>query len=311
MQGVKSPALIMRNFIESEGLCCSQFDCLGDVWHLWTPDNYDLLFENAEAYKKGISIVGVCARLFPRVKVITFELMSNHIHFVLAGRERDIKAFFAYLKSLLSRAFDKKLGEWECQYRKIENLKDARAVIVYNNRNGYIVSDCHSPFSYPWGANRFYFNPEAKARYRAVCRPVTFREKRELCRGHKADEVTGLMMVDDYASPMSFCDIEAGERLFRGGPHYYYELSRNVESQKSIAQEIGERIFYTDDELFKDVFTRSKDKYGISRPSGLPKDAKMEMARHLHYEYNAGNKQIHRMLGLDLAVIDSLFPKAQ
>ncbi len=301
----------MRNFIESEGLCCSQFDCLGDVWHLWTPDNYDLLFENAEAYKKGISIVGVCARLFPRVKVITFELMSNHIHFVLAGREEDVKAFFSCLKSLLSRAFGKRLGEWDCQYRKIEDLKDARAVIVYNNRNGYVVSDYHSPFSYPWGANRFYFNPEAKARFRAVSRPITFREKRELCRGHRADDVADLMMVDDYVSPMCFCDIEAGESVFRGGPHYFYELSRNVESQKQIAKEIGERIFYTDDELFKVVFTKSKDKYGISRPSGLPKDAKLEMAKYLRYEYNAGNKQIHRMLGLDLAILDSLFPNTQ
>ena len=41
----------------------------------------------------------------------------------------------------------------------------------------------------------------------------------------------------------------------------------------------------------------------------LPKDAKLEIAKILHYDYNAGNKQIQRMLSLDTLVVNALFPR--
>ena len=107
---------------------------------------------------------------------------------------------------------------------------------------------------------------------------------------------------------MSFCDIRLGESLFRCASHYFREVSRNIESQKKIAEEIGERIFYTDDELFSIVCSVSKAKYGQTKATLLPVNAKKELALMLHNDYNAGNKQINRMLKLDMSIINALFP---
>ena len=108
---------------------------------------------------------------------------------------------------------------------------------------------------------------------------------------------------------MSFCSISFGEGLFRCASHYFREISRNIESQKDIAKELGEQVFYTDDELFSVVLTICKDKYDGQKPSLLPVAAKSELALLLHNEYNAGNKQIQRMLRLEASFVNSLLPQ--
>lgn len=42
-------------------------------------------------------------------------------------------------------------------------------------------------------------------------------------------------------------------------------------------------------------------------PGLLPKDAKIEIAKTLHYDYNADNKKIARMLKLDIHILNGMF----
>ena len=302
------PYVTMKSFNESERLCQSLFDSYEDIWHLWTPENHGLIFPDDDSFKTGMNIIGISSCLFPDIVIITFELMTNHLHGTMAGKEQRIKLFFATIKYFLKRKLCADLTNWDCRLRKIESIIDARNVITYNNRNGFLINEDESPYSYPWGANRYFFNPEAKARFYANCSTFGFDERRKACASHKADSIKNLKKLDGYVSPLSFCDIEAGEGLFRNASHYFYELSKNIESQKKIAEEIGERIFYTDNELFRVVVSLSNGKYNVDKPSLLPRDAKVEVAKTLHYDYNATNKQIIRMLNMDIYTVNALFP---
>jgi len=257
-----------------------------------------------------MNIIGISAALFPDIIIITFELMTNHLHATVAGEEHRVKSFFETVRRFISGSLKIDLHEWSCRLRDLDTLEDVRAVIAYNNRNGFLVNENETPFSYPWGANRYFFNPEAIARYKESSKPLTFRERRKSTASHSGDQVKCLRKVDDYASPLSYCSIQTGESLFRNAAHYFYEISKNIESQRKIAAEIGERVFYTDNELFRALQSICKDKYGINRSSQLPAEAKIEVARTLHFGYNAGNKQIQRMLGLDINTLDSLFPSS-
>ena len=78
---------------------------------------------------------------------------------------------------------------------------------------------------------------------------------------------------------------------------------------KSVAKEIGESIYYNDDELFAIVCNICRGQYDVSRPSFLPADAKVEVARKLRFEYNAKRKQIARLLKIDEAVLSSVIPQ--
>ena len=285
---------------------------MGPCWHLSTPEDYTIIFRDELDFKTGMTLLAVCAMLSPGVKIITFELMSNHIHIIFAGEEDAGKHLFALFRKLLSKHLLNRYGVlqlvgWDGQTKPVKDMEYFRTAVAYDNRNGYLVQPDHTPFSYPWGANRFFFNPDARRRFLEQAVPCSFRERRMVCHSHIADHLSNLMMVDGYASPLCFCAIEEAEGCFRDAHHYFYKISRDVESHKMISRELGERVFYTDEELYAITYSWCKERSDCASPTLLPAEAKLEAAKWLRYEYNAGEKQIVRLLKLEPSLVAALF----
>lgn len=305
----------MKYFTDLELECSAAFQELMPCWHIYSPENHEIIFPDIKAFKAGMSILGIAAKLCPDVIIITFELMSNHLHITAAGTMEAVIRLFAMINKFLAgylrfRGINGNMTDLEFKVREIKTLDDLRNVICYNNRNGYVVNPDTTPFSYPWGANAYYFNPAAKKRFVESQKEVMSQtRRRELIRCHDSDGMPNApALLDGYACPMDFCDVGLGERLFRNASHYFREISRNVESQRQIATEICERLFYTDDDLFAVVQKTCRDKYGLSRPALLGTEAKTEVANMMHFEYNASNKQISRILKMDIAIVESMYP---
>lgn len=302
------------NTLNDDRMSLSLFDEYAPFWHLWTPENHEIIFPDDDYFKAGMDIMGICARLLPGARVITFALMSNHVHIAFSGDRQSVFAFFNLFRKYLSRymcGMGKSLDDkaFECSLREVSTLEDLRNVIAYINRNGYLVDINESPYTYPWGANQYYFNRSSALRFKESKTTMTFRQRRELTRSTAADRITEpLTMLDGCACPMSYCDIPRWLHLFRNARQYFYFVSKRIESMKAIADEVGDRVFYTDDELFAVVRRISSEKYGIDYPTQLPAAAKLEVARTMHSGYNASNKQIRRMLRLDASIVDRLFP---
>ncbi len=303
---------MMKSFGEKERACELMFIKLGECWHLWTPEGFDIIFDNEKEYGDGMGIIGVCARMYPDVIILTFELMSNHLHICAAGSETRIREMFGYIRMFLERHM-KSLGKvigwnrFEPGLRQLATLDDLRNVIIYDNRNGYLVHPEHTPFSYPWGANRYFFNDDAKEIAQRNSRKMPVIMKRNLCHFRDAGKVEGLMLYNGYASPLSFCRIDIAEQLFRDASHYFYKLGKSIETNARIAKEIQESIFYTDDEINDVIYRICRERYNVKSPSLLNSNAKIEMAKMLRYDYNASLAQIERRLRLDGKVIESLF----
>ena len=260
-----------------------------------------------------MNVIGICAKLHPEVKTLTFEWMSNHYHGLHVGPRSDVMAFTEHLFSMLESVFRRtgrvtSLSQIKPQERSVDALQDLRNVIAYINRNGYLVSRHETPFSYPWGANRYYFNPDAKQLYRSLSKPVGTRERREMSGTRQTDGIKDLFALDGCVCPLCFCDIQAGERMYRDANHYYYSVSRKIESHKSVAAEIGESVFYTDEELFGAISALSAKNYGQPQPRLAPREAKIELARAMRFDYNATARQIQRILRLEDRVLQALFP---
>lgn len=296
----------MSEYFEREPLCQAAFDKMGEVYHLWTPENFELIFRSDEDFKIGMGIMGICAKLSPDVKILTFELMSNHIHIAAAASESNLREMFELFKKILSRNISTDWSLFQPGIRLLSSLGQVRNVIVYDNRNGYLVNRDYSPYTYPWGANRYYFNPDARKLALANTKKMNYGERRNLVSSHIADEVKDLLIYEGYALPLSFCDIDRAETLFRDQSHYFELLSRSIENSKEIAKEIGESVFYTDGELFAAISKISREKYDNPQPSTLPVASKLELAATMRYDYKAGEKQICRMLKLDPTVLRSV-----
>ena len=326
-----------------ESLCEREFFEIGECFHLWTPENFEIIFTCDEDFREGMGIVGIAAKLFSDVRLLTYEIMSNHLHLTAAGRLQRVMALFDAIEDMLERHFKSKgrtiaWNKFKPGHRLLESLNDLRGVIVYNNRNGYVVSPAYTPFTYPWGANRYYFNPDARRLAAEHAEPVRVREIRYLSHTKFCDSIKDLKKFDGYALPTSFCDIKAGERLFRDPAHYFSKISRSIEADAKIAKEIGESVFYTDDDLYGAVCRMANEKFselggagqGAGRgagqgvasqacgaggqtfgrqipPSQLPAQAKLDLARTMRFDYNASDKQIQRMLKLDAQTLAAVF----
>ena len=91
------------NFQEAESVCEYRFSQIGKCWHLYTPEDFEIIFSDDDDFRAGMTILALCALSFPGIRVFTFEWMNNHLHVTLAGDRAEIDSFFKMLKDILGR----------------------------------------------------------------------------------------------------------------------------------------------------------------------------------------------------------------
>ena len=307
----------VKSFRELEYECESLFLCQGSIWHLYTPgDSTNLLFRNREDFIAGMNIMAFSALDYPQLRHFTFELMNNHLHAVIAGDKEVILQFFINFKKRLSRYLLSKeryvdILSIEPAMKPVLDLKSLRYLILYVNRNGYVVNSKVTPFSYPWGANMYFFNPVTRNQNRQYYSDLKVMERRRLCRSHKCDYPDSIYLTDDYISPLCYCDIDTAEKFFRNAHHYMSMITKGIESYSEIAKELGDRTFLSDDEMYSAVANITMRKYNKATLNELTNEERLEMANTLHFDYHASNKQISRIMKLDLFSVESMFPRAK
>lgn len=301
-----------QSYYEQERKCAIAYAAIDDTcFHLCTPESYAVLFTSENDYIGCMNIIGLSSSVYKDIRIFTFQVMSNHLHLVVSGREERILLYFETIRRLLramlkSKGIETTLSGFKPQLHRIKDLENLRNVIAYVNRNGFVVHPEFTPFSYPWGANGYFFNPEAKHRYRDNASPSQLCFRRTAGRSRMFDKSEGVLVLDNVVSPMCFCDIETAESMFRDARHYFFCISKNVESNAEIASLIGESVYYSDEDMFSILSSYIKKNYGINNPSQLPPDGKIIVARMMHNKYHASRKQIQRMLKLNDSVIGAM-----
>ena len=184
-------------YYQIEQRCVNVFLKKGPFRHLCTPGKLtEIICENEDDYRFCVSMIAIAA-VVANVRIITFEIMSNHIHVVLSGEDDDCNRFFDYFKDKLKRYFTKtgrykNLDGFEPALIPIDSLESLRNEIVYTCRNGYVATGAYTPFSYPWGGGNLFFNTFAEKVPARKYKTLTYREKRTVCHG------TGLELPDNY-----------------------------------------------------------------------------------------------------------------
>lgn len=306
------------SFSEKENRCQVTFNhCTrhGECFfHLCTPgDGQQVIFSTREEYEAAMLIIAICLYECKNVIIITFELMSNHVHFILLGTPSAIEEFFTLFKSKLQKHLKRvsssiSLKQFVPKMIQIDTLESLRNQIVYTNRNAYIVDPDETPFTYLYGANSYYFNPMTKYLSTRNYGDLTVREKKELLHSHHLDYPDNYKVFGRYILPSSFCSIALGEAMFRDARHYFHKISRDIESYKEIASLLGDKVYYTDDELVSILYGICKKEFEGQKPSLLSAQDKLTVARRLHFDYNADNAKIIRLLRVSPNVIEEIFP---
>lgn len=289
--------------------CEHSFQEMKQVYNANTPENHPLVFKTEIDYKAAMSILAVCAKAFPDITIYAFQIMSNHLHLVIGGDRAAILEFHACFVERLRLHFSGKvdLSAFLLKLFPIQDLSYLRNAIVYVNRNGFVVNNDVTPFSYPWGSSRYFFQPLSCHYDDLAGKAIGLERLRLLMHSRKFDHLKTLRVVDGAVSPAEFCDFHAAEMVFRDAKQYFYAISRNVETYSEIARSIGEEIYYNDTDLYNAAVKLSKDQYGSFDLRTLSADAKLGIAKRLHFDYNAGDKQLQRILNIDGAILKALF----
>lgn len=258
-----------------------------------------------------MSILGLCVMCFPEISILAFQLMNNHIHLALSGQRETILEFYKLFTNTLQRhpRFHEQREAICHATPKLHEIKDLdymRKVIAYIIRNGFIVNPHYTPMNYPWGTNRYMYNEDSVLRYNLNRKRATVRFIRQQTHSRLFDSVKEAFVLDDCISPLCYCKCAEAEGLFHDARQYFHMLSKNIETQKDIAKSIGESVYYTDNDLYAAAQRLCSNLYGCQVVE-LSVEQKMEMAGRLHFEFNASNKQIARILKIEMTLVDTLF----
>lgn len=284
------------------------FDESGSFFHICSSEDHQVIFRNKEEFLRGMALLGMCVKLYPGLRLVAFQLMSNHFHLFVSGDVAVAEEFYLLFSKLLAKSTG--CIEIDAKCFASNSLENAQNVIAYINRNAFVVMPEYTPFNYPWGTNRYYFGGDEMSYYNKYRKPLTFRERRLLSGSHKFDNVEGLFTVDGCVSPLSFCDVELGKSLFKNARHYFYSLARNIESNIEIARQVGEKFSYTDEDVFNAILAFVKERYNCLSINSLTSSQKVETAKKMHFDYNSSNKQVARILKIERGVVDNLFPQS-
>ena len=303
----------MLTFGEKERVCESLFDANGPFWHVYTDGSVQQdMFCCEDEFREGMMALAVCAVLSDDVELVTFELMHNHVHLIMRGMREGCLGFFKDFKQRLQRVQRRwgrtvDLSGFNAKILEIETLRDLRNEIVYANRNAYVANPNYTPFSYPWGGGWAYFSPVIDLLPAMSIQQMGYTRARELTHYRDVGALASLKFVGDVPFIPSFCRVDLGQGMFQDARGYFSLLSRNAEAYSQIALRLKDSVFLTDDEMFV-VAGRCAEECYSSKLRLLTPEQRIGLARKLHYEYNASNVQLRRILGLEMAVLNELFP---
>ena len=303
----------MVSYAEKERACEMAFVENGPFWHVYTDGTrMSDIFSTEEDFKLGMTLLAVCAILYPSAELVTFELMNNHIHLIMRGSREACLEFFRQFKLRLRRIFMKtgRVVDWDrfaAEILPIETLKDLRNEIIYVNRNAFVSNPTYTPYNYPWGGGWVYFSPIASLAQLKSVPEVGICKVRELTHYRDVYDLMSLKFIGDVPLVNSFCRIDIGERMFQDPRSYFNQLTRNAESMGLIATRLKDSVFLTDDELYS-IAVRCAAEDFSTKVSLLTSEQKIQLAKKLHYQYKASNDILRRVLKLDISVLNEMFP---
>ncbi len=301
-------------FFEKEKLCEERFEASGPFWHLYTDGTkMQNIFVTKELFEIGVAALAVSRCLLPQVRMVSFELMTNHVHLIMAGQREDCCLLFEKFKDKLIRIFARNdvvvdLADFNFHILSIPDLKALRNEILYAHRNAYVANPDFTPYNYPWGTGWAYFSPLVGKIPTYGLNEISLTEARKIAHARDLAPVKGLRCSENRIFIPSFCDIQLGESMFTDPRSYFNALTKNVEAFAQIADRLQDSIFLTDEELFSVVCKISEDSYQIRKITLLAPEHKIAIAKELHFKYNATKQQIRRILKLDKTLLDELFP---
>ena len=275
-------------------------------WMITTNHLTDRLwFKDEEDYKTGMNYVAVLAAHNP-VMVIAFILMSNHVHFLLAGTEKQGRLFVERFKKKYSQYYSYKYGSAELlrgneiDAREV-SLKDEsfERAVAYIQMNSVAANNCLHPSGYPWGTGDVFFS--ATPQTGIPLGSMSARAVNRMTRSKESLPDHYMMGEKGYITPRSFVPVKYVESVFRTPRRMNYFLQNS-----SKARRLKEAPSFDDSLVLSAVRSLCVSLFRKTQISELSTEQKAEIMKQLRYRFSAGPHQLSRISGLSYQSVSEL-----
>ena len=267
-----------------------------------------ILFEDDEDFQVAMNYVAVAAFIL-KVNVLSFILMSNHVHFVIQCTEAEAKAFIDKFKQLFGhhyykkynvKGFLRKLGV-DIQELKMGDESLHRG-IAYTQMNCVAANITPSPLVYPWGTGSIFFNA-----YTPEGTRLSSLSGREQCRTLKTNvklPQNYYVCNNGYILPKCYVPFRFVESLFRTANRYSYFLNNSSKARKHKEKDSAPS--------FRDQIVRPAMRdlilslFRETSIDNLSQEQRAELMRQMQRRFSSDAKQLARTSGLPLKEVDAL-----
>ena len=281
------------------------------VWLVTTDHLTDRIwFRDEDDFKRGMNLVAVLACLFP-VEVLAFTLMSNHVHFVLAGSREQVELFIKEYKRRYAQYVRRKYGTKEflrgtgVDIRPLSGTGEAQEWgIAYVQMNCVAANICLSPVNYRWGTGNTYFK-QGPIRGRRLDSFSGRARKRLL---HSEEEMPSNLIVGEegYILPESYVQVERVETLFRTPGRMNFFLQNSSKAKRRRDSQEDNLPSFRDQVVLSAIPDLCHSLFQKRTLEDLNEDEQAELLRQLRYRFSSNPYQLARVSGLSYEVVTSL-----
>lgn len=273
-------------------------------FYLITTDHLEdrLWFRDDEDFKTGMNYAATVAFLVG-VNILSFILMSNHVHFVLLGTEQEAKAFINELKRRYAQYFRKKYGFAKFLKNNKVDIKpipfDDEAperAIAYVLMNCVAANICSHPSQYAWGSGNSVFSAISPKGTR-----VDSLSKRELIRRMKSRaDLPGSWLIGEGGNilPSSYVKVDYVEKLYRTPSRLDYFLRTSSKARKRLESGPDGQPSFKDQTILVALPELCRALYGTPSFEALDHEQKKEVLRQLRFRFSSNVFQLARVVGV-------------
>ena len=271
-------------------------------------------FRDDEDFMMGMNLVAVLVVAL-KVDVISFILMSNHVHFVVCCSEENAHLFIEEYKRRYSQYVNKKYGTIELLRRvrvKVDpidgNGESFEWIVAYVHMNPVAAGICLSSTDYRWGTGGTFFKTTpSKGRLLG-----TFSERARIALLHSKQEMPPHFLVGEegYILPGSYVQVEMVETIFRTPKRMNYFLQNSSKAKRRITSGETELPSFRDQLVQASILDLCQSLFKKSSLAALTDDEQAELLKQLRYRFSSNANQLMRVTGLTYAQVTELLSKA-
>ena len=267
-----------------------------------------LVFRSDEDFIYGVNSLAIGTLRHP-VRLLCYVLMDNHLHILISGAYRQCLAYSNWILHRLSLMLKKRYGvsgllrEEAVDIRPVIGLKMFMNEVAYVIRNPYKARIC-SPLSYRWSSGKTYFNPDLVLirgePLQGVDAVRTLLQTRIRIPSHW--EHADGRILDKFFVCYQYVEEQFGNSLV-----YFDRLRKyNLESILASSHGAEETLTFSDREMQEKIGVICRNEYHVASYHQLDRKTLLVLARALSRRFSCPQKQIGRLLGLDVEWLDRI-----